>query len=265
MPLAPIRPFPCRHVRGPSRDHLRGLGRGLTRGLCNLSVALWLSLQIGPPASAALVAGNGAPDFSGALVSDTDLPAQGADRFTAPDAPNSAPIVTGLRFWGSYLGGPVPAGDRFTFTLMSSGNIGNLLFVRDYAASEVQRSALPVGQWTHVDALGQVHAVPVYQYDMPAAFALVSNLDYYVSFTHHSEGDNADWSWAFSVGGDDASLWRHHQAWWADRTSDFAYELLGPVGAPEGTVDEPAAIGLAALGLMAMAGRRRGLWRVAVR
>jgi len=208
------------------------------------------------PAQAALVYSNGGPDFSGARVSDTDLPAQGADLFSVPGDPAAPTIVTRLRFWGSYLGGPVPAEDHFTFALMRHTNISFVLFQRDFTAAEVERSAAPVGHWTDFDALGQPTQVPVFEYEVAVAFALVPDLPYYLSFTHHSETDSADWLWAFSGGGDGMALWRHHQAWWVDHPNDYAFELIGP-GGDAAPVDEPAAAWLAALGALALARRRR--------
>lgn len=229
----------------------------ITPAHLTLAAVLLASALLGAhPAQAALVYSNGGPDFSGARISDTDLPAQGADLFSVPGDANAPPIVTRLRFWGSYLGGPVPAEDHFTFTLMRHTNISFVLFERDFTAAKVERSAAPVGHWTHVDALGQSTQVPVFEYEVAAAFALVPDLPYYLSFTHHSEADSADWLWAFSGGGDGSALWRHHQAWWDDHPNDYAFELIGPGGDPA-AVAEPAAAWLAAIGVLALARRRR--------
>lgn len=218
--------------------------------------AAWSCALLTPgPAAAGLVYSNGGPDFSGALVSDEDLPAQGAELFSVSGNPGDVPVVTTLRFWGSYLGGPLPATDRFRFTLSSSTNISQLLFFHDFAPGTVQRSAAPVGHWSHVNALGQTEQVPVYAYEAAMAVALVPNLAYYASVSNDTTGDAADWLWAFSGSGDGSALWRHHQAWWVDRESDFAFELLGPGGAPA-LVDEPAGTWLAALAALGLARRR---------
>lgn len=219
------------------------------------AAAMACTLLAPVPAAAGVVFSNGGPDFSGALVSDADLPAQGAELFSVPGNAGDVPIVTTLRFWGSYLGGPLPATDNFRFTLSSATNISQLLFIHTFAAGAVQRSAAPVGYWSHVDALGQAEQVPVYAYEAAMAVALVPNLPYYASISNDTAGDAADWLWAFSGSGDGSALWRHHQAWWVDRPSDFAFELLGPGGATA-PVSEPAGTWLAALAALGLACRR---------
>ncbi|MBI5255229.1 MAG: hypothetical protein HY855_01915 [Burkholderiales bacterium] len=219
------------------------------------AAALTAALLAPGTAAAGIVFSNGGPDFSGALVSDEDMPAQGADLFAVPGNANDVPIVTRLRFWGSYRGGPLPASDDFRFTLSAHTNISQLLLDHHFAAGTVQRSVAPVGHWTHVNALGQAELVPVYAYEAPLAFALVPNLQYYASISNNTAGDAADWLWALSGSGDGASLWRHHQAWWTDQQSDFAFELLGPGGAPA-PVSEPAGLWLAALAALGLASRR---------
>ncbi|MBI5258206.1 MAG: hypothetical protein HY855_17005 [Burkholderiales bacterium] len=226
------------------------------------------ALLVSGPATAGIVYSNGGPDFSGALVSDAVLPTQstlgvgqqGAELLrtpaTAANPNHNFHIVDRLRFWGGYVGGPLPQADDFTFYLSSSSNIDHTIFIKHFAAGEVQRSSAPVGHWTHVDALGQSQQIGIYAYEVAlAAFALPLDHESYASVVNNTSGESANWAWALSGAGDGNSLWRNHPGWWTDRQTDFAFELLGPVAGPM-PVSEPAGIWFAALAALAVAGCR---------